>query len=249
MRYKNAICKLMLHKTRGIVFRSTDYGESSIVVRIYTEQFGIQSYIVNSVRKKHARIHSNIFQPLTPVDLVVYKHDRHTLQRIADIRPNPLLVNIPFDIQKRSMIFFLDEVLFKSIHEEEANPGLFDFIVSSIEWLDEPHPPGNDFHLIFLLKLSRFLGFGPTNNYSEERNVFNLREGKFQTGLPNHPNYFTSEYTSDFSKLINSNYGFSLNVSVEKRRMMIGFLLEYFELHIDGFKDIRSHKVLEQVWS
>src|SRR4051812_1427094 len=100
-----------LFKTRGIVFRATEFRETSLVVKIYTELFGIQSYIINSVRKKHSKIHSGVFQPLTPVDLVAYKKDRPTLQRIADIRPNPPLTDIPFNIGKTSMIFFLDEVL------------------------------------------------------------------------------------------------------------------------------------------
>jgi DNA repair protein RecO (recombination protein O) len=239
----------MLHKTRGIVFRSTEYGETSLVVKIYTEVFGIQSYIVNSVRKKHARIHSNIFQPLTPVDLVVYKTDKQNLQRISDIRPNPLLVNIPFDMQKRSMIFFLNEILLKSIKEEQSDPFLFDFILSSIQWLDEPHPSGNDFHLIFLLKLSRFLGFSPSRNHGILNTIFNLREGQFQSSLPDHPHYITSEFTGHFSKLINADYDFTLSISADERRKLIEYILEYFELHIEGFRDIKSHKVLEQVWT
>ena len=97
----------MLHKTRGIVFNSSDYGEASLVVKVYTELFGIQSYLINGVRKKHARIHSNIFQPLTLLDLVVYHKERPGLQRISDIRPNPPLENIPFDVLKSSVVFFL----------------------------------------------------------------------------------------------------------------------------------------------
>ena len=100
MHYKNAFCQLsrlvkksffqfirMLHKSRGIILTSTDYGEASLVVKIYTALFGIQSYLINSVRKRNARIHSNIFQPLTPVDLVVYHKNRPGLQRISEIRP------------------------------------------------------------------------------------------------------------------------------------------------------------------
>jgi DNA repair protein RecO (recombination protein O) len=238
----------MLHKSRGLVFRSSEYGETSLVVQIYTELFGIQSYIINSVRKKHARVHSNIFQPLTPVDLVVYHKERPGLQRISDIRPNPPLANISFDVSKSSMIFFLDEVLLKSIREEEANPALFDFIFNSVMWLDGPHPAGNDFHLIFLLLLSRHLGFYPQNNYDEEHNIFNLREGLFQSSFPEHPHFISEPLSRCFAELMNADYSFSLNISSSERRTLISLMLEYFALHVEGFGNVKSHKVLEQVW-
>src|SRR3954463_3657995 len=144
----------MLHKTRGIVFRTTEYSESSLVVQIYTETFGVQSYMINSVRKKHPKYHANIFQPLTPVDLVVYHKERPGLQRISEIKPNPLLINIPTDMLKTSIVFFLNEVLYKSIREEESNPQLFDFILQSVEWLDHSSDATPDFHLIFMIMLS-----------------------------------------------------------------------------------------------
>lgn len=238
----------MLHKTRGIVFNSIEYGEASLVVKIYTELFGIQSYLINSVRKKHARIHSNIFQPLTPLELVVYHKDRPGLQRISEIRPSPPLNNIPFDVVKTSIVFFLDEVLLKAIHEEESNPGLFEFIFNSIQYLDNPEKAGKEFHLIFLLRLSRLLGFSPTNNFSVTLNVFNLKDGSFQESFPIHPHFIPPSLTGYFSEMINADYSLSTNISGADRRLLINYIIEYFELHIEGFRNIKSHKVLEQVW-
>jgi DNA repair protein RecO (recombination protein O) len=238
----------MLHKTRGIVFNSTDYSEASLVVQIYTELFGIQSYIINGVRKKHARVHSGIFQPLTPVDLVVYHKERPGLQRISDIKPNPPLANIPFDVFKSSMVLFLDEVLVKSIREEESNPPLFEFIYKAIQWLDGPQSPGNDFHLLFLLHLSRFLGFAPSQDYTSTKNIFNLREGKFQSLFPEHPHFIVPPASGHFASLIQAEFPFSLNINTAERRILLSAILEYFALHIDGFGNIKSHKVLEEVW-
>ena len=89
------------------------------------------------------------------------------------------------------MVFFLDEVLFKTIREVESNMPLFEFIFDSIKWLDGPQAAGKDFHLLFLMQLSRYLGFHPTQNYTSENNIFNLREGKFQETYPDHPNYIS----------------------------------------------------------
>lgn len=238
----------MLHKTRGLIFHTTDFGETSLVAKIYTEVFGIQSYLINSVRKKNARIHSNIFQPLTPVDLVVYHKERPGLQRISDIRPNPPLASIPFDVSKSSIVFFLDEILYKSIREEEANPQLFEFIRKAVLDLDEASVAGNDFHIIFLIQLSRYLGFGPTNNFSETKNIFNLKEGNFQETFPDHPNFIPLSLGREFSRLIDADLNFSSALNTAERRLLINYVIEFFNLHIDSLGIIKSHKVLEEVW-
>jgi len=238
----------MLEKSRGIILTSSDYGETSLVAQIYTETFGLQSFIISSVRKKHARIHSNIFQPLTIVDLVFYYKERPGLNRISDIRPNPAFVNIPFDVFKSSMVMFLDEVLYKSIREVEPNAALFEFIYNSVTWLDGPQPSGIDFHLIFLIKLSRYLGFAPTMNYTSEKNIFNLREGLFQPSYPEHPHFIPAPLSGFFASLINVEFSYSLNISASERRTLINYILEYYSLHVEGFGNIKSHKVLEQVF-
>jgi DNA repair protein RecO (recombination protein O) len=237
----------MLHKTRGIVFHTTKYGESSLVVQIYTELFGIQSYIINSVRKKHPKYHANLFQPLTPVDLVVYHKERPGLQRISDIKANPLLINITTDVFKTSIVFFLNEILYKSIREEEANPQLFDFILQSIEWLDHSHNAPN-FHLVFLASLCRYLGFAPDRNYSEQNQIFNLRDGNFQATFPNHPNFITPPLSEKLFSILNANYTSDLNINNAERKLLIDFLLEYYTLHIENFGEVKTKKVLEEIW-
>src|SRR2546430_2069454 len=111
----------MLHKTRGIVFHVTDYSESSVVAKIYTELFGLQPYLINSVRKKKSSVKPSALQPLALIDLVVYHKERSGLKRVADAKNNPVLKSIPFDVRKSSVVLFLNEVLYKSVKEEEAN--------------------------------------------------------------------------------------------------------------------------------
>lgn len=240
----------MLHKTRGIVLHTTDYSETSIVAKVYTEHFGLQSYIVNSVRKKNARVKSATFQALTLVDLVVYHKERSGLQRMADVKPAPALRNIPFDIRKSSVALFLDEVLYKSIHEEEANPGLFEFLFNSIQLLDLQTPPNPDFHLLFLLQLSRHLGFFPNDNYDEHNTVFNLQEGHFQSDVPSHPHYARAPYSAILCRLLRSlpDFNAKSEMTTDERRNLLESILEYYELHIAGFGRMKSHKVLEQIW-
>ncbi|MFL5786527.1 MAG: recombination protein O N-terminal domain-containing protein [Flavisolibacter sp.] len=39
----------MIHKTKGIVLRTVKYGETSLVVTMFTELLGLQYYIVKLV--------------------------------------------------------------------------------------------------------------------------------------------------------------------------------------------------------
>ena len=241
----------MLHKTRGIVFHVTDYSESSVVAKIYTELFGLQSFLINSVRKKKGKIRPVALQPLSLLDLVVYHKERPGLQRVAEATNNPALKSIPFDVRKSSVILFLNEVLYKSVREEEANTSMFDFIFSSVHLLDLQQQPCADFHLKFLIQLTKYLGFYPRENYSEGCSVFNLQEGLFQPGLPNHPFFLDLPLSDYFYNVLHSSLNLTddLGIPVHQRRLLIEKLLEYYQLHIPGFGNIKSHKVLEEVWS
>lgn len=96
----------MLHKTRGIVFKVTDYAESSLIVQIYTEQFGLQSYIVNGAKKPRAKIHQSMLQPLYLLDMVVYHKAGGSVQRISELKNAPVLQSIPYDVIKSSIALF-----------------------------------------------------------------------------------------------------------------------------------------------
>ncbi len=240
----------MLHKTRGIVFHTTEFSESSIVVKIYTELYGLQSYIVNGVRKKNARVRSSVFQSLSLVEMVVYHKEKSGLQRISEIRQSPALRTIPFDVLKSSMALFLNEVLYKSIREEEANAQLFDFLFYSIQWLDVHEPANPDFHLLFLIQLSKYLGFFPTDNFSEDKTIFNLQEGNFESITPHHPFFLRPPLSVHFCQILRHLPDFSTNLKIpaNEKRELIERILEYYQLHISGFGNIKSHKVLEQIW-
>jgi len=241
----------MLHKTRGIIFQVTEFGETSVVARIYTELFGLQGFIINSVRKKNAKVKQNVLHPLALVDLVVYHKDRKGLHRVAEVSSNPALQHIPFSIVKNSLVLFLDEVLCKSIKEEEPNQQLFDFIFNSVQLLDLQSPVNNDFHMCFLIQLTRFLGFYPAENYSAEEKIFNLREGVFQPDIPPHVNYLDGIQSENFSSLLKSslNFSSSIKIPLAQKRMLVEKILEYYRLHLAGFTEVKSLKVLEEVWS
>ncbi|MCK9422250.1 MAG: DNA repair protein RecO [Bacteroidales bacterium] len=242
----------MLHSTKGIVFHSIKYSETSVIVKIYTELFGIQSYLVKGVRNPRSKVRPGLFQPLTLLDLVVYHKGKKTLQSLKEIRLEHPYHTIPFDIRKSSVVIFLNELLYQSIREEESNVELFDFIWKSCISLDETAESVSEFHLLFALQLCRYLGIFPNTNYSPQFSVFNLREGQFQSSIPDHPHFLDPENSRMFYNLLTTPFlqdDLRLNLNSESRSRLLEIILLYYQLHLPGFKGLKSHHVLHSILS
>ena len=239
----------MLHKTRGIVFKTTDYGESSVIVQVFTEKFGLQSYIVNGAKKPKAKISRNMLQPLHLLDMVVYHKDTGNVQRIKELKNAPQLQSIPYDVIKSSVAIFLNEVLYKALKQQSADESSFDFIFSAIEWLDHQTEGLANFHLLFLIQLTRYLGFYPDRYLIGEADYFDLKNGVFSKYKPDTALYLSPPHTQNFTKLLQCSFENSpqVKISNDDRRYLIQKLLEYYALHIEGFGNIKSHVVLEEV--
>ncbi len=239
----------MLHKTRGIVFKTTDYGENSVIVQVFTEKFGLQSYIINGAKKPKAKIPKNMLQPLHLLDMVVYYKSSGNVQRIKELRNSPVLQTIPYDVVKSSLAIFLNEVLYKAVRAQSADESLFDFVFSAIEWLDHSDEGLANFHLLFLIHLTRYLGFYPDRSLEGSADYFDLQNGNYCYYKPNNTLYLSPPHTQNFSKLLRCNFENSQQVKLsnEDRRYLIHKLLDYYGLHIESFGIIRSHEVLEEV--
>ena len=241
----------MLHKTRGIVFKVTDYAESRVFVHVYTEKFGLQSFIVNGDKKPWAKIHRNMLQPLHLLDMVVYHKNNGAVQRIAELKNSPLLQSIPYHIIKSSLTMFLNEVLYKSIKQQHSDEALFNFIFHAVELLDHQTTNPANFHLVFLIRLTRYLGFYPDNNKPEGADYFDMKNGVFIRYKPESWQYLSPPHTQNFYQLLQHGFEGMENITLknDERRYLLNKLLEYYALHIDGFGNIRSHEVLEDVLS
>lgn len=238
----------MLHQTRGIVLKTTDYSESSVVAQIYTEKFGVQSYLVQGVKKPRAKIRLNMLQPLHLLDMVVYHKQQGNLQRIAEARLHPVLQRIPYEIERSAMALFLNEMLYKSIRIQSVDEMLFEFAFQAINWLDSTDVVPVNFHLYFLFQLSKYLGFYPAAR-QEGQAYFDLRDGIFKTTDPGHIFVLHEPHTSQWASLLNTNWTAlsTLNIKNEDRRVLLNKMVAYYRLHVDSFGEINSHKVLEEV--
>ena len=239
----------MNQKTRGIVLHTTNYSETSLVVKIYTEQGGMGSFIVSGVRSRNSRIKSNLFQPLSLVELVASGSPSGSMRRITEIRLSPPFAGIHGDIVKSSIALFLAEVIYRSIREEEANAVLFEFLHNSIQILDVSHGNTSRFHIYFMIQLSKHLGFYPQGIPVKDSGYFDLKEGVFCTSMPPHTYFLDQDLTGCLYRIMTA--GFENYQSVEMNPVSVKALLKalvvYFEIHHTQGSSIRSHTVLEEV--
>lgn len=241
----------MLHKVKGIVLKTTNYSESSVIVQVLTDKFGMQSYLINGVKKPKAKIKMNMLQALHLLDMVVYHKANSGIQRVAELRQSPVFKRIPYDVIKSSVIIFLNEVLYKSIRQQGADEHLFDYIFNAVAWFDESEADNPNFHLSFLLKLSRFLGFAPNGARHKNQSFFDLQEGAFVSRMPVHSHYLQADEAlllmDLFEMPLEETAIFKL--SNAQRRFLLDKILVFYTLHTASFGEVQSHKILETLLS
>jgi DNA repair protein RecO (recombination protein O) len=222
----------MIQKTRGIVFRFTRYGETSIIVNIFTGMFGLQSYIVNGIRSKTNKGSKiALYQPLTLLDLVVYHKENAGILRIKEVKCLHPYQTIQNDIHKTTIAMFLNEVVNKAVKDQSHAEEICDFMIESFVTLDEISNPEN-FHLIFLLKLSRYLGFGAQTT-DEVLGTWQLSKDEELV----------------LKKLLESDYHDPITISYTSRKNLVEALLHHYSNHIDNFGEVKSIHILKDVLS
>ncbi len=239
----------MLIKTKGIVFNSRKYSETSLIVDIFTEEKGLRSYIISGVRTKRAKVSPSLLQAMSLLEMVVYHREDKTLTRIKEIKPDYVFKSIPFDVRKGAVGLFMVEIAKKTLRESEENPRLFEFLSSTFKYLDETTHPIFNLHLHFLLKLSGFLGFLPESRYKPTQSFFDLREGVFVNNPPLHPHYLKEDLSLLLNRLLrlSQEKSHELMMSRVQRKGLLEQLLAFYQLHIENFPSINSHLILEEV--
>ncbi|MFC0263863.1 DNA repair protein RecO [Fontibacter flavus] len=227
----------MLTKTQGIVISYIRYRETSIIVKIFTRELGLKTYIVNGVRSSSAKTKMGFYQPLTMLDLVVYDKEGASLNRISEVKLSKAFQRIPFDFLRSGIAMFISEVLGKSIYDGYQNEELYDFLVDKISLLDEKEASLSHFPISFLWETSRFLGFVPHN-----------AEGFFEELQENLTKQMDFSQEIDYlDKLIAAPFEFTEKVPASTRRNLLDHLLFFYSKHLDQQADWKSIKVLRQM--
>ncbi|MGI4875667.1 MAG: DNA repair protein RecO [Janthinobacterium lividum] len=237
----------MLIKTRGIVLSFLKYRETSIITRIYTEQRGVQSYLVNGVRKAKPPGRIALFQPLTLLELVAYVPRQGSgLTRLSEFRCAEAFRSLPYEVRKSSVALFLAEVLGKAVREEEANPALFRFLHDSILAFDEQTVGIENFALLFLLHLAGYLGFGATTGAELLDQVAMAGPAPTSSFGTGPATLRLREFEQYFDDLLR-NSGTASIPNGHVRRELLAVLIRYYQLHVEGLGEVKSLEILSEV--
>lgn len=240
----------MLTKLQGIVIRVVKYGETSLIFDMYTAQFGLASFIVNGCRRPKSKLPAALFQLMNWLELVVYMKDPGSLNRVKEAQMIFHYQQIPFELKKRSVALFMTEIVQKTIKENEANTALFSFLRGAYQYLDHSVQSIANFHIAFLFELSAYLGFRPSGEWSEENRFFHLVSGRFVSVV--HPLYTLDATTSKaISEFLSSNMekAHMITLSRELRLDVLNHGISFFRYHLDRLPEIKTHKILAEVFS
>tara|TARA_B100000809_G_C15099282_1_gene516250 strand:- start:943 stop:1653 length:711 start_codon:yes stop_codon:yes gene_type:complete len=229
--------------TEGIVLQKTDYSETSLILKVLTENKGLQSFIFQGAKRKNKK--GQLVSPLSVLSIAYFQRKDSDLAKITSVELALVYKNIPFNPIKSSVIFFLNELLQKTIKEEESNPNLYQFIKNSILVLDTQTNVSN-FPIKFMLELLKYLGYYPM--IEKNAAYFDFLNGKLIKNKPNHPNYLDSEYTAYLIIILESKLTDELTSIPSKiRKKLLQGILDYYKTVLGDFKNLKSLDVLEAI--
>ena len=240
---------IMQVKTKGIILNSLKHTDKVNIVTVYTSEFGRVSYMIYAANKKKSAFRASFLQPLTMVELDVFHSPAKEVHRIKEARNIYLFTRIPYDPVKNALALFISEMLFRTLRQSEPDEQLYDFLENSIQQLDCIEAGIANFHLVFFIKLTRFLGF-EVNQDETNPTFFDLLNGVFTAQKPAHFHYLTAELTIDFMKLIQVDYVTmdQLAFSREQRNKLLDCIIEYYRLHVPDFKGLKSVSIFQSLF-
>ena len=236
-------------KTAGIILHTLKYSDLATIVTVYTRQFGRASYMAYGANKKKAVCRSAILQPLSIVELDAVHSPAKEIQRIKEMRATVSFSEIPFHPVKNSIALFLSETLFRTLRQSEPDEELFQFLTNSIQLLDCCKDGIANFHLVFLTKLTRYLGCAP-NVEKNTNGYFDLVNGVFLQQKPLHSHYLFPETSKNLLNLLETDYQTmdKLVFSRKQRTELLTSIVEYYRLHIPDFNGLHSLEVLQSLF-
>lgn len=241
----------MLQKTEGIVLRTVKYKDTAFIADVYTDVAGRVSFMVPLPRSRKASVKSVLFQPLSLVELEADFRPNTSIYKIKEAKSWHPFISLPYDPYKSAIALFLSEFLCRAVRVEADNRALFSYLRHSIVWLDECRTGFANFHLVFLMRLSRFLGLYPNLEGYSEGCYFDLVNACFTSLRPSgHSHYIGPIETARLLTLMRMNYDtmhlFAMS-RVERMRCLT-VIEQYYRLHLPDFPELKSLDVLKELF-
>ena len=234
---------------KGLVLRTVKYDDKSFIAHIFTASRGHVAFMLNGSRGKRSGTSARLFQPLSFLSFQWDAKPTATLHRMKEARLLFTQQDIPYHPIKRSIAMLLAEFMTHALTSEAENTHLYIYIEHSVQWLDVAPEGYANFHLVFLLKLARFLGIAPNTEDYVEGCSFDLTRGRFTTAdVPSNELLCSADATLLY-RLSDASYATmdTITMSRHDRARLINHLARYYALHIPGFPAIKSLEVLQEV--
>lgn len=240
----------MLRKSKAIVLHTIKYGDSSLIIDLLTEEEGRLTFIVKLSKTMKGKMKKQYFQPMTLLDIEFDFRPNANMQHIKDIRIDIPFTTIPFNPIKTSILLFISEFLLYATRSEQYNKTLFLFVKKSIEWLDASVSNFANFHLTFMLHLSKFIGFFPNLSKPKSYDFFDLRNAEFCQYSPIHIDYLKPDDAKTLLKLFRMNYNNMrfFRFSRNERNEITETILKYYTLHIPSMPKLNSLTILKELF-
>ncbi len=241
----------MLAKTRGIVLHTIPYNDRYTIIYMYTERFGRASYLTARTRGRKSNISKALFMPLSVLELDVEHKPKRELHRIKDSRSCFPLSDLQINPIKNIIGLFIAEVLFRIQKETEPDERFFQYLLEMIHFLETTDQSVANFHLVFLLHLTHFLGIQPNFDSYQSDFYFDMLNGEFINHIPNHRHYLNREESLAFSRLFKMTFENSMlfGFSRQERIKIIEYIITYYRLHLPEFSEIKSLSVLQSIFN
>ncbi|NPD92573.1 DNA repair protein RecO [Xylanibacter muris] len=237
-------------KTQAIIIRTVKFGESKLIVDAFTDVEGRMSFIIPLPKSAKAKLRRQFFQPLMLLELDCDIRERARLQKITDARICFPFVSLPLQPVKMSLAMFISEFLCYALRGEQANNPLFAYVSDSIKWLDSAVDGYANFHLAFLMRLSRFLGFYPNLEDYCEGCCFDLRAAGFCLVEPSHHDFLSPSEAGKIIVMMRMDFGTMhlYKMSRAERNRMVDIIISYYRIHIPDFPELKSLDVLRELF-
>ena len=240
----------MLTKTQAIVLHAIKYGETRLIVDMFTKVFGRQAFIVSIPKTPKGKVKKQFFQPLTILEIETDIRPRQQLQKLHDVRLAAPFASIPFEPDKLAISLFVAEFLYYALRSEQRNELLYEYLENSIVWLDGQQSSFANFHLVFLLRLTRFLGFYPNLDDYKDGDYFDLRESVFMPMPPVHRDFLHPEEAQKVQLMMRMDFPTMrlFRMSHQERNRLLEVSLKYYRLHLPDFPEMKSIEVLQALY-
>lgn len=240
----------MVEKFKGIVLRTLKYNDNLMIADIFTESRGRASFLLPVSRGKRSKVRSVLFQPLSILHFQAQYRQGGSMSRLSEVVPACLYATIPCDPCKSAIALYLAEFLTRALREESDNEAVFSFIEESLQWLDAAEEKYANFHLLFLMRLTRYLGISPNLVRDHGEQFFDLAAGCFATERPMHSSYLTAAQAAEFFSLMAYDYDDVSDVAMSRvlRNEYLSVIQNYYRLHIPDFPELKSADILKELF-